>query len=70
MDARISKLLDRVSNYLAPRKGLLPISGIGLVLINFFIVIFWPESFFSKTNLLLHVGIVLAIVGQLLAWAL
>lgn len=70
MEAKFSKLLDKVSNYLAPRKGMLPIAGIGLVLVNFLTVILWPESIVSKTNLLLHAGIILAILGQLLAWAL
>jgi hypothetical protein len=65
-----SKFLDRGSNYLASRKGLLPILGIGLIVMNLIFVIIFPDWSFSRTNLALHLGIILAIVGQMLAWAL
>jgi len=70
MTAFLSHLLDRASNFIATRKGLLPILGIILIIINFILVIIYPDSFFSRTNLALHLGIILAIAGQLLAWAL
>ena len=70
MTAFISHLLDRASDFFATRKGLLPILGIILIIINFILVIIYPHSFFSRTNIALHFGIILAIIGQLLAWAL
>jgi hypothetical protein len=65
-----SKLLDRASNYLSTRKGLLPIIGIGLILMNFILVCLVPDWFLSRTNLALHLGIIIALLGQMLAWAL
>jgi hypothetical protein len=65
-----SDFLDRASNYLATRKGLLPILGIGLIVLNFILVSILPDWFISRTNLVLHLGLIIALVGQMLAWAL
>lgn len=70
MSKWFSKHLDLASNYLATRKGLLPILGVGFILLNLFLVSFLPDLFISRTNLALHVGIIIAVIGQLLAWAL
>lgn len=67
---RFSVFLDQASNYLANRKGLLPIVGIGLISINLFLVTIWPDFSLSRINLFLHLGIIIALAGQLLAWAL
>lgn len=67
---KFSVFLDDVSNYLAPRKGLLLIIGIGLIILNFILVLIWPNFFVSQTNLFLHLGIIAALIGQLLALAL
>ena len=67
---RFSNFLDLASNHLATRKGLLPLLGIGLIILNFILVSFLPDWFFSRTNLALHLGIVIALIGQMLAWAL
>jgi hypothetical protein len=61
--------LDKLSAYLAPRKGLLPLIGILLIVINFFLQ-FLPLGWVRDTNLFLHLGLVIAIFGLLLAWAL
>ena len=67
----ISKMLDWLSNYLAHRKGLLPMIGIFLVLLNFIIQFFFPFGhWLTASNLLLHLGVVIAIFGMMLAWAL
>ena len=65
-----SKFLDKVSNFLSSRKGLLPILGISLIVLNFILVSILPDWFFSRTNLFLHLGIITALMGQMLAWAL
>ena len=70
MNDWLSRLLDKASNYLASRKGLLPFIGIGLIVFNFVLVFFLPDFVISKTNLALHLGIIIAILGQMLAWAL
>ena len=67
----ISKLLDRLSDFLAHRKGLLPLIGIVLVIINYVLQFFFPFGYWlTGSNLLLHIGVVLAIFGMMLAWAL
>jgi capsular polysaccharide biosynthesis protein len=67
----ISKLLDWFSNYLAHRKGLLPLIGIGLVVINLVLQFFIsPDHWLTGTNLLMHLGVIIAIFGMMLAWAL
>ena len=66
----MSKLLDRISEYLAHRKGLLPIVGLFLILINLIIQFIFPGSFLAETNLSLHIGLLVAIFGLMLSWAL
>jgi hypothetical protein len=65
-----STFLDETSNYLATRKGLLPLVGIALIILNFLIVSILPNWFFSQNNFFLHLGLIIAIIGQMLAWAL
>jgi len=65
----MNKSLDKVSEFLAPRKGLLPIIGILLILINF-ILQFFPIGWLRSSNLFLHLGAIIAIFGLMLAWAL
>jgi hypothetical protein len=64
-----NRLLDRLSEYFAKRKGLLPFVGILLVILNFFVGTF-GTGWLAESDLLLHSGVVLAIFGFLLAWAL
>lgn len=66
----ISKLLDRLSEFLAHRKGLLPIVGLLMIVINLLIQFIFPASFLATTNLFLHIGLITAIFGLMLAWAL
>jgi hypothetical protein len=65
----ISRAIDRLSEYFAARKGLLPMVGILLVVANF-VVRFLPLGWFGSSDLLLHLGIILAIFGFMIAWAL
>ena len=66
----MSKLLDRISEFLAHRKGMLPIIGLFLILTNLILQFIFPGNFLATTNLLLHVGLIVAIFGLMLAWAL
>jgi len=65
----LSKLVDTASNYFAHRKGLLPLIGIVLVIANFFLP-FLFDSWMTRSNLLLHLGVIVAIFGMMLGWAL
>lgn len=67
----ISRLLDWFSNFLAHRKGLLPLIGIILVLLNFILQFFFPFGhWLTSSNLFLHLGVIAAVFGMLLARAL
>jgi len=70
MIEKFNRLLDRISEFLAQRKGLLPLIGIVLVLINGILQFIPASGWVGDTNLLLHLGIIIAILGILLAWAL
>jgi hypothetical protein len=65
----MNKILDRVSEYLASRKGLLPLIGIFFIIVNF-IFQFLPVGWLKDSNLFMHLGLVIAIFGLMLAWAL
>jgi len=65
----LNKTIDKLSAFLAPRKGLLPLIGIILIMANF-ILQFLPVGWIGESNLLLHIGLVIAILGLMLAWAL
>jgi hypothetical protein len=66
-----SRLVDNASNYFADRKGLLPLIGILLVIINYILpfILGW-DNIVAASNLFLHLGVVIAIFGMMLAWAL
>lgn len=66
----MSKLLDWLSEFLAHRKGLLPLVGILLIVANLILQFLLPPGWLVSTNLLLHIGLVIAIFGLMLAWAL
>jgi len=70
MVQKLNQLLDRVSEFLAQRKGLLPLLGIVLVVINGILQFVPASGWVASTNLLLHLGVIVAILGILLAWAL
>ena len=66
----MSKFLDHMSEYLAHRKGLLPIIGLVLIIINLVLQFIIPGNFLATTNFLLHIGLIVAIFGLMLSWAL
>jgi len=66
----LSKLVDNASNYFAHRKGLLPMIGIVLVIINFILPFIFGLNVITGSNLFLHLGVIIAIFGFMLAWAL
>ena len=67
----MSKLIDQMSEYFAHRKGLLPLIGIGLVFLTLILQFILPADFWlAYTNLFLHLGLIVAIFGIMLAWIL
>jgi hypothetical protein len=66
----MSRLFDLLSDFLAHRKGLLPFIGILMIIANLMLQFLLPPGWLVSTNLLLHIGLVIAILGLMLAWAL
>ncbi|MFC1922864.1 hypothetical protein ACFLY4_06195 [Chloroflexota bacterium] len=66
----INRFLDATSEFLAHRKGLLPFLGILLITLNALLQFIPGTGFLVETNLLLHLGAIIAILGLMLAWAL
>lgn len=66
----ISRLLDFLSDYLARRKGLLPLIGLVLIVVNLIVQFVFPLSPLAFSNIFLHLGLIIAIFGLMLAWAL
>jgi hypothetical protein len=66
----MSRFVDWLSEYLARRKGLLPIIGLVLIVINLIFQFVLPPGWLVSSNLLLHIGIIVAVFGLMVAWAL
>jgi hypothetical protein len=67
----LSRLIDNASDYFARRKGLLPLLGILMVIVNYILpFIFGLDNLVTGSNLFLHLGVIIAIFGMMLAWAL
>ena len=67
---RLSRLVDRASDFFAHRKGLLPLLGILLVIINYVLPFLIGLNVVTQSNLFLHLGVIVAIFGIMLAAAL
>jgi hypothetical protein len=70
MGQKLNTLVDSLSEFFAARKGLLILVGIILVVCNALLQFFPRIGWLGTSNLLLHLGIVIALIGVLLAWAL
>ena len=67
---RLNQFLDVISDYLAHRKGLVPLIAIGIIVLNGIFQFIPGLEFLARSNLLLHFGVIIAIIGFMLAWAL
>ncbi len=72
LDASISKLLDRISDYIANHRGAPVFLAVILVVLNYVLRIIPGAQlgFVESTDLLLHLGIVIGLLGVLLGDAL
>lgn len=67
MDEWINEQVERINAFLVRRPGALPLVGLGLIILNFLLQLFpGPEAWIVRTNLFLHLGLVVSIVGLLL----
>ena len=70
MIQRFSRFLDNASEFLAGRKGLLPLLGMAFVILNLVVTLAAPQGWLADSNLFLHLGVIFAILGMMVAWAL
>ncbi len=61
----MNDLIDRIGHFLGGKPGLLPLIGIGLILLNFVFQLF-PSNWFAEVNLFLHIGLIVSLIGILL----
>jgi hypothetical protein len=70
MGQKLNAFVDSLSEFFAARKGLLIFVGIIMVVCNALLQFFPNIGWLETSNLLLHLGVVIAFIGVLLAWAL
>ena len=64
-------MLDRISGFIAKYKGVPVLLGVALVAANFVAVLLAPPgSWLVTTNLFLHLGVIVGLMGILLGDAL
>ena len=66
----LNRFLDWVSDFLAHRKGFLLLVSIFLIVINFIFQLIPGIGWLARSNLFLHLGVILGLVGVMVAWAL
>jgi hypothetical protein len=68
----MNELVERLNDFFAERPGLLPLLGVLLVILNLLLQ-FYPgpgSGWFVDSNILLHIGVIISIIGLLLVRAL
>ncbi|MDJ0752564.1 MAG: hypothetical protein QNJ45_03525 [Ardenticatenaceae bacterium] len=62
----MNELFDKMSDFLAKRPGLLPLLGILLIFINLVLQIFPADFWVIRSNIFLHIGLIIGFIGILL----
>ncbi len=72
LDTLLSKILDGVSDYVSAHRGVPVLIGVLLVVLNYVLLIIpgVQLGFVETTNLLLHLGVIIGLLGILLGDAL
>lgn len=70
MDKFILNVLDKSADFIAERPGFLPLVAVVLILINLLLQIFPGSGWVVESNLFLHFGLIIGIVGLLMIRAL
>jgi len=61
------RIMSTFLDWLADHKGIPVLIGIGLILVNFLVVILAPGGWVARTNVFLHTGLIIGLLGELLA---
>jgi hypothetical protein len=72
LDALLSRWIDRVSDYISGHRGVPILLGVVLVVLNYVLLIIpgVQLGFVETTNLFLHIGVIVGLVGVVLGDAL
>ncbi len=63
-------MLSRLSEFIARRRGLLPMIAVGFIALNFVLQFVPGLEAFNAYNVFLHLGLIVGLVGLLLSQAL
>ncbi len=67
MNERINQLLERLNDIMVKWPGLLPLVGIGFILLNLLLHLFPGRGYWLvDANLFLHLGLLISLLGLLL----
>ncbi len=66
----LNRSLDWASEFLAHRKGFLLLVSIFLIIVNFMFQLIPGIGWLAHSNLFLHLGVILGLIGVMIAWAL
>jgi len=66
----MNRFIDWLDEFLAHRKGLLLLISILLVIINFIFQLIPGIGWLASSNLFLHLGVIVGLIGVMVAWAL
>ena len=72
LDQFLSRWIDRISDYISAHRGMPILLGVALVVLNYVLLIIpgVQLGFVEETNLFLHLGVIVGLVGVLLGDAL
>lgn len=70
MDKFILNILDKSADFMAERPGFLPLLAVVFILFNFLLQIFPGTGWIVDSNLFLHLGLIIGILGLLIIRAL
>jgi hypothetical protein len=70
MDKFILNVLDKSADFMAERPGFLPLLAVAFIVFNFVLQIFPGSGWVVESDLFLHFGLVIGILGLLIIRAL
>ena len=60
----MNEFIDKLGDFISKYPGLLPLVGIGLIILNW-ILQFFPGNWLVDSNFFLHLGLVISLIGIL-----
>jgi hypothetical protein len=67
MDKMLNEIVERLNDFMEKRPGVLPLVAVFLIILNLlFQIVPGTGSWLADSNLFLHLGLILGIIGLLL----